>query len=109
MAAPAAKQGLQAKSKVEIQQAIQLLKKNLDPKVFEPMGSEWKSLESSIRSLTKLFGQEEGKDLSAAGLRMVASSLSPKGMAGVMGPGGGAAPGGGMPMAGPGPMPIGGV
>ncbi len=105
MSAPSPKQGLQAKSRVEIQQAIQILKQNLNPDVFAVHGPEWKALDSSIRSLSKIYGQEEGKELGAAGLKMVASTLSPKGMGGIMG---GGQPQG-MPMAGPGPSPIGGM
>lgn len=93
-----------ARARIEIQQAVQLLKKNLDPKVFDVHGPEWKALDSAIRGLSKIAGQEEGKDLSNAGLKLIASSMGPKGMGGPPGPGGG-----GMPMAGPGPMALGGM
>lgn len=102
MSVPSPKEGLKAKGRVEIQQALQLLKKNLDPNIFEVHGQEWKALDASIRSLSKLVGQEQGKEVSQAGLRQIASALSPKGMAGIMGggaPGGGMSPGGPMPMA----------
>jgi hypothetical protein len=104
MSVPSPKQGLQAKSRVEIQQAIQILKQNLNPDVFEVHGPEWKALDSSIRSLSKIYGQEEGKELGQAGLKMVASTMSPKGMAGM-----GGGPPQGMPMGGPAPSPIGGM
>jgi len=107
MAMPNPKQGLQAKARIEIQQAIQLLKKNLNPEVFDVHGAEWKSLDSAIRQLTKVAGQEEGKDLSQAGLRMVASSLTPKGLPGVMAGAGGPPSGQGMTPPMPGPMPMG--
>lgn len=108
MSVPSPKEGLKAKGRVEIQQALQLLKKNLDPNIFEVHGQEWKALDSSIRSLSKLVGQEEGKEVSQAGLKLIASSMGPKGMAGMMG--GGGAPGGGPPgmtPGGPMPMPLG--
>lgn len=109
MSIPSPKEGLKAKGRVEIQQALQLLKKNLDPNIFEVHGQEWKALDASIRSLSKLVGQEQGKEVSQAGLKQIASALSPKGMSGIMGAmGGGGAPGGGMPMAGPAPMALGG-
>lgn len=95
-----------AKSRIELQQAVQLLKKNLDPKIFDVHGPEWKAIDSAIRGLSKVAGQEEGKDLSSQGLKMIASSLGPKGIGGLMGGGGG---GGGMPMAGPMPMNLGGM
>ncbi len=99
-----------AKSKVEIQQALQLLKKNLDPNVFQVHGPEWKALDSAIRGLSKVAGEEAGKDLSQAGLKMIASTMGPKGLQGMMGGGGGApGGGGGMPMQGPMPMPLGGM
>jgi len=106
MSAPNPKEGLQTRAKVEIQQAVQLLKKNLSPDIFQVDGPEWKSLYGAIKQLTKLSGEEQGKDVSAAGLKLIASSLSPKGMGGMMG--GGGAPQG-MPMAGPSPMSIGGM
>jgi hypothetical protein len=106
MSIPSPKEGLKAKGRVEIQQALQLLKKNLNPEVFEVHGQEWKALDSSIRSLSKLVGQEEGKDVSQAGLKLIASTMGPKGMAGMMG-GGGGPPGGGMSPGGPMPMALG--
>jgi len=109
MSVPSPKEGLMAKSKVEIQQALQLLKKNLNPEVFPVHGPEWKALDSAIRGLAKISGEESGKDLSQAGLKMMASSMGPKGLQGIMG---GGAPGGapgGMPMAGPSPMALGGM
>ena len=106
MSAPNPKEGLQARARVEIQQATQLLKKNLNPEIFQVEGPEWKALYSSIKQLTKLAGEDQGKEVSQAGLKLIASTMSPKGMGGVMG--GGGAPQG-MPMAGPGPMPIGGM
>ena len=106
MSAPNPKEGLQARANAEIQQAVQLLKKNLSPDIFPVEGPEWKSLHSAIKQLTKLSGEEQGKDVSAAGLKLIASSLSPKGMGGIMG--GGGAPQG-MPMAGPSPMSMGGM
>ena len=106
MSAPNPKEGLQTRAKVEIQQAVQLLKKNLSPDIFQVDGPEWKSLYGAIKQLTKLSGEEQGKDVSAAGLKLIASSRSPKGMGGMMG--GGGAPQG-MPMAGPSPMSIGGM
>lgn len=102
MMSPDPKQGLQAASKVEIQQAIQLLKKQLDPNIYPPMSEPWECLESCIKKLSKQFGTEESDDLSQAGLRQIASALSPKGLEGIMGGGGG----GGQPMAGPSPMSI---
>jgi hypothetical protein len=104
MQVPSAKEGLQAKSKVEIQQALQLLKSNLKPDIFPVDGPEWKALYSSVKSLAKLVGEEQGKDMSQAGLKLIASTMSPKGLPGVMGQ-----QGGGAPMAGPSPMPIGGM
>ena len=107
MQVPSPKEGLQAKSKVEIQQALQLLKKNLSPDIYQVHGPEWKALDTSIRSLAKLAGEEQGKELSQAGLKLVASTMSPKGLGGIMGGGGAPPQGGGMPMGGPGPMPLG--
>lgn len=104
MSMPGPREGLMARARIELQQAVQLLKKNLDPKVFDVHGPEWKAIDSAIRGLSKVAGQEEGKDLSNAGLKLIASSMGPKGMGGP--PGGG---GGGMPMGGPGPMPLGGM
>lgn len=109
MSIPSPKEGLQAKSKIEIQQALQLLKKNLNPEVFPVHGPEWKAIDSSIRSLSKLVGEEQGKDLTQAGLRLVASEITPKGLPGIMG--GGASPNppqGATPQM-PGPMPMGGM
>jgi hypothetical protein len=111
MAAPNPKEGLQAKAKVEIGQALALLKKNLMPDIFLVDGPEWKQLYGAIKSLSKLAGAEESKEVSAAGLKSIAAGLSPKGMAG-MGPppiGGGGPPPQGMPMAGPAPSPIAGL
>lgn len=105
MSIPSPKEGLQAKSKVEIQQALQLLKKNLNPEVFQVHGPEWKAIDSSIRSLSKVIGEEAGKDLSQAGLKLVASSMGPKGLGGMMG--GGAPQAGGMQPGMPMPMPLG--
>lgn len=102
MMAPNPKQGLQAASKVEVQQAIQLLKKQLDPNIYPPMGKEWECIESSIKKLSKEFGTEESDELSEAGLRQIAGALNPKGME-AMG-GGGPPQGGGQPMAGPSPL-----
>jgi hypothetical protein len=102
MGAPGPKQGLQAKARIEIQQAIQVLKKNLSPEIFEVHGDEWKAIDSSIRGLSKVIGEEESKDLSNAGLKMFAQAQGmPKGLAGLVG--------GGQPMAGPQPMSIGGM
>ena len=111
--APNPKEGLQAKAKVEIQQALKLLKQNLKPEIFMVDGPEWKQLYGAIKQLSKVAGEEQSKDLSSAGLKTIAAGLSPKGMGGVMGEGGGVGGGPpapqGMPMAGPGPMPIGGM
>ena len=104
-AMPNPKEGVQARAKVEIQQALQLLKKNLTPDVFMVDGPEWKQLYKSIQSLSKLAGEEQGKDVSQAGLKMIASSLTPKGLPGVMG-GGGAPPPPGMTPMGPSPVPL---
>jgi hypothetical protein len=112
MSVPSPKDGLKAKGRVEIQQALQLLKKNLDPNIFEVHGQEWKALDSSIKSLGKLVGQEQGKEVSQAGLKLIASTLGPKGMGAIGGggaPGGAPGGGGGMPMGGPGPMALGGM
>lgn len=109
MSAPNPKEGLQARAKIEISQALQLLKKNLQPDLFPVDSPEWKALYSSIKNLGKLGGEESGNEVSAAGLKLLASSLSPKGMSGIMGGQGGGGGAGGMPMAGPGPMSIGGM
>lgn len=103
MSVPSPKEGLKARGKVEIQQALQLLKKNLNPEVFEVHGPEWKALDSSIKSLSKLVGQEEGKEVSKAGMKLIASTLGPKGLGGILGAaGGGGQPG--MTPGGPSPM-----
>jgi len=115
MSAPNPKEGLQAKAKVEIQQALTLLKQNLKPDIFMVDGPEWKQLYGAIKQLSKLAGEEQSKEVSAAGLKSIAAGLTPKGMPGVMGAGGPPPPGpppqggggGGMPMAGPSPMPLG--
>lgn len=106
MSAPGPKEGLQARARIEIQQAIQVLKKNLNPEVFEVHGQEWKALDSSIRSLSKVIGEEQGKELSNAGLKQFAAAQGmPKGLAGLMG---GDQPQG-MPAAPPMPMALGGM
>ncbi len=107
MSVPNPKEGMQAKARVDIQQALQLLKKNLNPDVFPVHGPEWKSLDSAIKGLAKVAGEEQGKEIGQAGLKLIASAQSPKGLGGIMGGGGGAP--GGMPMGGPGPMPFGGM
>jgi hypothetical protein len=106
---PSPKEGLQQKAKIEIQQALQLLKKNLNPEIFEVHGQEWKSLDSSIRGLSKLVGEEQGKELGGAGLKMIASAMGPKGLAGIMGGGGGGGQPQGMAPPMPGPMSVGGM
>ena len=108
MAAPNPKEGLQAKAKVEIQQALSLLKQNLKPDIFPVDGPEWKQLYGAIKGLSKLAGEEQSKEVSAAGLKSIAAGLSPKGMPGVMGEGGGQPPGQppGMTPGGPSPMSI---
>lgn len=85
MAMPQPKEGLQQRAKVEIQQAVQLLKKNLSPDIFPVHGPEWKQLDSAIKNLAKLAGEEQGNDLSQAGLKLIASTMGPKGLAGIMG------------------------
>jgi len=104
MMVPNPKEGIQARSRVEIQQAIQILKKNLSPDIFQVHGPEWKALDSAIRGLSKVAGEEQGKDLSMAGLRLAASAMSPKGSADIMPQQGGPMPGMKPPM--PGPMPM---
>ena len=105
MGAPSPKAGLQARSRIEIQQAIQVLKQNLKPDVFDVHGPEWKALDSAIKGLSKVIGEEESKDLSNAGLKMFAQAQGmPKGLAGLMGGGQG-----GMPMGGPQPNVLGGM
>lgn len=109
MAAPNPKEGLQAEAKIKIQQAMQLLESTLKPDVFPYGGPEWKALDNSLKQLSKLAGNQQGKELGAAGLKSIAAGLSPKGMPGVMGEGGGGGQPGqpqGMPMAGPSPMSI---
>lgn len=101
MAGPAPKEGLQARSKVDIQQAVALLKKNLSPEIFPVHGPEWKALDSAIRGLEKIVGEEQGQELGQAGLKLIASTMSPKGLAGIMG---GAMPG--MKPQGPGGIPM---
>jgi hypothetical protein len=113
MSAPNPKEGLQAKAKIEIQQAMVLLKQNLKPDIFPVDGPEWKQLYGAIKSLSKIAGEQESKEVGQAGLKTIAAALGPKGLPGIMGGGGGGPPappgggGGGMPMLGPGPMPLG--
>ena len=106
MGMPGPKEGLRAKSIVDIQNAVKLLTDNLKPDVFPVEGAEWKAIHGAIKSLSKITGGEQSKELGMQGIKSVMAAMSPKGMGAL---GGGAPQGGGMPMGGPGPMALGGM
>lgn len=107
MSAPNPKEGLQAKAKADIQTAITMLEQNLKPDVFMVDGPEWKQLYTAIKSLKKIAGDQQSKEVGMAGVKQIMSAMGPKGM-GAMGAPKPPAPQG-MPMAGPAPAPMAGL